>query len=92
MIRAHRGASLVFIPASSTTAQVIGEVEIGEESSIWMCVVVRGDVNWIGSAGGRTSGRQTVHGMLGTHPVDLGDEVTWDMAWCFTGAPSKTGA
>ena len=79
MIRPHRGRlprihPSVFIDDS---AQVIGEVEIGEESSIWMCVVVRGDVNWI-RIGRRTNIQDgtTVHGMLGTHPVDLGDEVT----------------
>ncbi len=29
------------------SAQVIGDVEIGEESSVWMNVVIRGDVNSI---------------------------------------------
>ena len=29
------------------SAQVIGDVEIGEESSVWMNVVIRGDVNTI---------------------------------------------
>ena len=29
------------------TAQVIGDVEIGEESIVWMCAVIRGDVNQI---------------------------------------------
>ena len=29
------------------SAQVIGDVEIGEESSVWMCVVIRGDVHRI---------------------------------------------
>lgn len=37
-------AATVFIEAS---AQVIGDVEIGEHSSIWFNSVVRGDVNWI---------------------------------------------
>ena len=32
------------------SAQVIGDVEIGEESSVWMNVVIRGDVNTIPSA------------------------------------------
>ena len=41
---ASRSSDSVFIDDS---AQVIGDVEIGEESSVWMCVVIRGDVNWI---------------------------------------------
>ena len=32
------------------SADVIGEVEIGEESSVWFQCVIRGDVNWIRSA------------------------------------------
>jgi carbonic anhydrase/acetyltransferase-like protein (isoleucine patch superfamily) len=64
----------VFIDDS---AQVIGEVEIGEESSVWMCAVVRGDVNWIRI--GRRSNVQDgtiVHVMTGTHPTRIGDNVT----------------
>jgi carbonic anhydrase/acetyltransferase-like protein (isoleucine patch superfamily) len=79
MIRPHRGRmprvhATAFVDPS---AQVIGEVEIGEESSVWMCVVVRGDVNWIRI--GRRSNIQdgaVVHGMLNTHPAAIGDEVT----------------
>ena len=59
------------------SAQVIGSVEIGEESGIWMNAVLRGDVNTI------RVGRQTnlqdgciVHVMRGTHPTWLGDQVT----------------
>jgi carbonic anhydrase/acetyltransferase-like protein (isoleucine patch superfamily) len=79
MIRPHRGRlphvhPTVFVDDS---AQVIGEVEIGEESSVWMCVVIRGDVNWI-RIGRRTNIQDgaVVHGMLGTHPTTLGDNVT----------------
>ncbi len=64
----------VFIDES---AQVIGDVEIGEESSVWMTVVVRGDVNWIRI--GRRSNLQDgaiVHGMIRTHPTRIGDNVT----------------
>lgn len=59
------------------SAQVIGEVEIGEESSVWMCTVVRGDVNWI-KVGRRTSIQDgtLVHVMAGTHPTTIGDSVT----------------
>jgi carbonic anhydrase/acetyltransferase-like protein (isoleucine patch superfamily) len=59
------------------SAQVIGDVEIGEESSVWMCVVIRGDVHWI-KVGKRTNIQDgtIVHGMTGTHPTSIGDNVT----------------
>lgn len=59
------------------SAQVIGDVEIGEESSVWMCVVIRGDVHRIRI--GRRSNVQdgtVVHVMKDTHPTTIGDEVT----------------
>jgi carbonic anhydrase/acetyltransferase-like protein (isoleucine patch superfamily) len=59
------------------SAQVIGDVEIGEESGVWMNAVLRGDVNSI------RIGRQTniqdgcvVHVMRGTHPTHIGNQVT----------------
>ena len=60
-----------------TSAQVIGDVEIGAESSVWMNVVIRGDVNRIRI--GRRSNVQDltmVHVMRDTHPTTIGDEVT----------------
>jgi carbonic anhydrase/acetyltransferase-like protein (isoleucine patch superfamily) len=69
--RVHQSA---FIDDS---AQVIGDVEIGEESSVWMCVVVRGDVHSI-RIGNRTNVQDgtIVHAMTGTHPTSIGDNVT----------------
>jgi carbonic anhydrase/acetyltransferase-like protein (isoleucine patch superfamily) len=69
-----RVASSAFIDDS---AQVIGDVEIGDESSVWMCAVVRGDVNLIRI--GRRSNVQdgaVVHAMTGTHQTSIGDHVT----------------
>ena len=59
------------------SAQVIGDVEIGEESSVWMCAVLRGDVHWI-KVGRRTNIQDgsVVHAMTGTHPTSIGDNVT----------------
>ena len=79
MVRPHRGRfprvhPSVFIDDS---AQVIGDVEIGEDSSIWMMVVVRGDVHHIRI--GRRSNVQdgtVVHVMKDTHPTHIGDNVT----------------
>jgi gamma-carbonic anhydrase len=59
------------------SAQIIGDVTIGAESSVWMNVVVRGDVHRITI--GRRSNLQDgtiVHVMHGTHRTAIGDEVT----------------
>jgi len=59
------------------SAQVIGDVDIGEESGVWMSVVIRGDVNTI-HVGRRTNIQDgtVVHAMTGTHPTTIGDNVT----------------
>ena len=59
------------------SAQVIGDVEIGEESSVWMAVVIRGDVHRIRI--GRRSNVQdgtVVHVMKDTYATTIGDDVT----------------
>lgn len=58
-------------------SRVIGDVEIGEESSVWYNTVIRGDVNSI-RIGRRTNVQDLsmVHVEKGTHPVRIGDEVT----------------
>ena len=79
MLRSYKGQlprvhATAFIDQS---AQVIGDVEIGEQSSVWMNVVLRGDVHWIRM--GRRSNVQDgtiVHVMNGTHPTTIGDDVT----------------
>ena len=60
-----------FVDAS---AQVIGDVRVGAESSIWMNVVVRGDVNSI-RIGARTNLQDLVlvHVMRETHPTVIGE-------------------
>ena len=59
------------------SAQVIGDVHIGAESSVWMNVVIRGDVNHI-RIGKRTNIQDLtmIHVMRDTHPTIIGDEVT----------------
>ena len=59
------------------SAQVIGDVHIGPESSVWMNVVIRGDVNHV-RIGKRTNIQDLtmVHVMRETHPTIIGDEVT----------------
>jgi carbonic anhydrase/acetyltransferase-like protein (isoleucine patch superfamily) len=79
MLRPHRGLLPRVHPTAfvDDSAQVIGDVEIGEESSVWMCVVIRGDVNRVRI--GRRSNVQdgtVVHVMGGTHETTIGDGVT----------------
>jgi carbonic anhydrase/acetyltransferase-like protein (isoleucine patch superfamily) len=59
------------------SAQVIGDVEIGPESSVWMNVVIRGDVHRI-RIGQRSNIQDgtVVHVMRGTHATTIGDDVT----------------
>ena len=79
MLRAFRGQLPRVHPTAfiDDSAQVIGNVDIGEESSVWMCAVIRGDVHWI-KIGRRTSIQDgtIVHAMTGTHPTSIGDNVT----------------
>jgi len=79
MLRPYRGTvprvhPTVYIDES---AQVIGDVEIGEESSVWMSAVIRGDVHSI-RIGRRTNVQDgtVVHVMRDTHPTIIGDAVT----------------
>jgi len=79
MIRAHKGR-LPQVAASAyidPSAQVIGEVTIGERSSVWCNVSMRGDVNRI-VLGNDTNvqDNSVLHGELNQWPVILGDRVT----------------
>jgi carbonic anhydrase/acetyltransferase-like protein (isoleucine patch superfamily) len=78
-IRPYRGkwpqiaASAYIDPA----AVVIGDVVIGEDSSVWPMCVVRGDVHYI-RIGSRTNIQDgcVLHVMKDLNPLVLGDEVT----------------
>ena len=79
MLRPYRGRlpqvhSTAYVDAS---AQVVGDVEIGAESSVWMNAVVRGDVNIV-RIGHRSNVQDgtVVHVMHDTHPTHIGDDVT----------------
>ena len=79
MLRPYKGVSPRVHESAyvDESAQVIGDVEIGEESSIWMNAVVRGDVHYIRI--GKRSNIQdgtVVHVMNRTHPTTIGDDVT----------------
>jgi len=74
VLRTFRGVSPRIHPTAfiDDSAQVIGDVEIGEESGIWMCAVVRGDVNAI-RVGRRTNIQDgtVVHAMLPVPGCDI---------------------
>ena len=59
------------------SAQVLGDVEIGAESSVWMNAVLRGDVHSI-RVGARSNVQDNavLHGQRGVWPVVVGDGVT----------------
>ena len=80
MLRIFRNHAPKVAPSAyvDDSAQVIGDVVIGEESSVWMNAVVRGDVNHI-RIGSRTNVQDgtIVHVMREpSHPTTVGDDVT----------------
>ena len=79
MIRPYQGI-IPTIPAScyvDDSAQVIGDVVLGERSSIWMNAVVRGDVHSIRiGANSNVQDCSVLHGMRHRFPVIVGDWVT----------------
>jgi gamma-carbonic anhydrase len=79
MIRPFNGVhpqihSTAFITDS---AQIIGDVHIGEEASVWFNTVVRGDMFYI-RIGNRTNVQDNcvIHTRTGEYPTILEDEVT----------------
>lgn len=84
-VRPYRNQHPVIHAGAYVDAQacVIGDVEIGADSSIWPMAVLRGDVNRI-HIGARTSVQDgtVIHvthdyaARPGGHPVHIGDEVT----------------
>ena len=79
MIRKFKDIAPTVHPSAyvDESAQVVGKVTIGAEASVWMNVVIRGDVNEI-RVGKRTNIQDLtcVHVMRGTHPTTIGDDVT----------------
>jgi len=79
MIRSYQGR-LPQIPAScyvDISAQVTGDVTLGEHSSVWMNAVLRGDVNSIRvGANSNVQHCAVLHGQRNLYPVIVGDWVT----------------
>ncbi len=79
MLRSYQGTSPI-VPATcyvDASAQVIGDVTLGEHASVWMNAVVRGDVNSI-RIGARSNVQDcaVLHGMRHLYPVIVGEMVT----------------
>jgi len=79
MIRSYQGR-LPQIPDScyvDLSAQVIGDVTLGEHSSVWMNAVLRGDVHSIRvGANSNVQDCSILHGQRVLYPVIVGDWVT----------------
>ena len=79
MIRPFRGVHPQIHPTAyvEPSAQVIGDVHLGEEASIWCNCTVRGDIHCI-RIGNRSNvqDNSVIHVRQGTHPTILEEEVT----------------
>jgi carbonic anhydrase/acetyltransferase-like protein (isoleucine patch superfamily) len=79
MIRTYKGMSPrlgsgVYVDVS---AQVIGDVTLGDHASVWMGAVVRGDVHSIRiGAYSNIQDNCVVHVFKETHPTEVGEYVT----------------
>ncbi len=73
-------------------AVIIGDVEIGEESSVWYGSILRGDVNYI-RIGARTNiqDASVIHVSSKTHPTVLEDEITLGHRVTLHGCYIETG-
>jgi len=80
----------VFVADNAT---VIGDVEIGNDCSIWFGTVLRGDVHFI-RIGSRTNVQDNCvfHVTTGTHPTVLAEEVTVGHGAIVHGCTIKRGA
>ena len=79
MIRSYQGKTPI-VPDScyvDVSAQLIGDVELGDQASVWMNAVLRGDVNAI-RLGARSNVQDcaVLHGMRYVYPVIVGEMVT----------------
>jgi carbonic anhydrase/acetyltransferase-like protein (isoleucine patch superfamily) len=79
MIRPYRGVEPQIHPTAfiEESAQIIGDVHIGAESSVWFNAVIRGDVFYI-RIGDRSNVQDgtVIHVSNGEHETILEDEVT----------------
>jgi carbonic anhydrase/acetyltransferase-like protein (isoleucine patch superfamily) len=59
------------------SADIIGDVALGKESSVWFNTTIRGDVNYIRiGARSNVQDNSCIHVMNQTGPTEIGDQVT----------------
>jgi carbonic anhydrase/acetyltransferase-like protein (isoleucine patch superfamily) len=79
MLRSYKGitpklGARVYVDES---AQVIGDVELGDHASVWMCAVIRGDVHSIRiGAYSNVQDNCVIHVFKAQHPTVVADHVT----------------
>ncbi|MGA7613757.1 MAG: gamma carbonic anhydrase family protein [Thermoanaerobaculia bacterium] len=95
LIRPFRGrhpkiGERVFVAENAT---IIGDVELGDDCSVWYGTVIRGDVHRI-RIGARTNIQDncTLHVTAGTHPIAFEEEVTLGHGVIAHGCTVKRGA
>ena len=79
MIRSYKGITPTIPPTCyiDESAQIVGDVILGEHASIWMNAVIRGDVHEIRiGANSNVQDNSVLHGMKGQYGVYLGEYVT----------------
>jgi gamma-carbonic anhydrase len=86
-----RFGSRVFV---AENAAIVGDVDLGDDCSIWYGVVLRGDVNYIRiGARANVQDNSVIHAELpGTGPVIVGEEVTIGHAAVVHGCTIGRGA
>jgi carbonic anhydrase/acetyltransferase-like protein (isoleucine patch superfamily) len=79
VVRPYQGKRPIIAASAyiDAAAVIIGDVVIGEDSSVWPCTVIRGDVHHI-RIGARTNVQDlcVLHVMKDEWPLTIGDEVT----------------
>jgi carbonic anhydrase/acetyltransferase-like protein (isoleucine patch superfamily) len=95
IVRSFRGVSPRFGNGVylAPTASVVGDVELGEEVSVWYGAVLRGDVGHI-RIGRRTNvqDQACIHMSLGVSHAEIGEEVTIGHHATIHGARVEDGA
>src|ERR1700677_3615142 len=79
MLRSYKGITPTVPPSCyvDESAQLIGDVELGENSSVWMNAVLRGDVHSIRvGANSNVQDCAVLHGMRYKYSVRVGEWVT----------------
>lgn len=79
----------VFVAPS---AHLVGDIEVGDDSSFWFATAARGDVNRI-RVGARTNVQDgtVLHVTHETHPLDVGDDVVIGHSCTIHGATLEGG-